>query len=161
VPVLWDVALDPAFTRMVRRGRALALAERDHTVKVDVLGLPSNAVLYFRFVAAGATSPVGRTRTLPVGAVSSVRLAVFSCSNYPAGYFHAYAEAARLGDIDVAVHLGDYIYADGLSSPLCAVPFGCGPSGGACCNSVYLRMGRSRDRERYVASGCGEPRSGD
>jgi alkaline phosphatase D len=119
VPVLWDVALDPAFTRMVRRGRALALAERDHTVKVDVLGLPSNAVLYFRFVAAGATSPVGRTRTLPVGAVSSVRLAVFSCSNYPAGYFHAYAEAARLGDIDVAVHLGDYIYeypSDGYAS---------------------------------------------
>lgn len=110
VLVLWDVALDPGFTKMVRRGRALALAERDHTVKVDVLGLPSNAVLYFRFVAAGTSSPVGRTRTLPVGAVSSVRLAVFSCSNYPAGYFHAYAEAARLGDIDAAVHLGDYIY---------------------------------------------------
>ncbi len=110
VPVFWDVALDAGFTRFVRRGRALATAAADHTVKVDVPGLPVNARLYYRFSAAGQVSPVGRTRTLPVGDVASVKLAVFSCSNYPAGYFNVYADAAAQPDIDVAVHLGDYIY---------------------------------------------------
>ncbi len=110
VPVFWDVAFDAGFTRMVRRGRALANATADFTVKVDVLGLPVNARLFYRFTAGGQVSPTGRTRTLPIGSVASVKLAVFSCSNYPAGYFNAYADAATQGDVDVAVHLGDYIY---------------------------------------------------
>jgi alkaline phosphatase D len=33
-----------------------------------------------------------------------------SCANYPAGYFHSYANAATIPDIDAVVHLGDYIY---------------------------------------------------
>jgi len=89
VAVLWDVALDAGFTQMVRRGRALASAASDHTVKVDVLGLPANNQLYYRFIAGGQTSTIGKTRTLPVGQVDEVKLAVFSCSNYPAGYFNA------------------------------------------------------------------------
>ena len=35
---------------------------------------------------------------------------MFTCSNFPAGYFHAYREAAKLEGIHAAVHLGDYIY---------------------------------------------------
>ena len=42
--------------------------------------------------------------------MAQVRLAVFSCSNYPAGLFNVYAEAAERTDLDAAVHLGDYIY---------------------------------------------------
>ena len=42
--------------------------------------------------------------------VAQVKLAVMTCSNYPAGYFNVYAEIAKLNDIDAAVHLGDYIY---------------------------------------------------
>ncbi|MCH5465849.1 alkaline phosphatase D family protein, partial [Levilactobacillus sp. HBUAS51416] len=57
-----------------------------------------------------ATSPTGRTRTLPTGSVAQVKLAVFSCANYPAGYFNVYAHAAKRGDLDATVHLGDYIY---------------------------------------------------
>lgn len=110
VQVNWEVAADPGFQQVLRRGRALALATNDHTVKVDALGLPPGAQLHFRFTAGGQTSPVGRTRTLPVGALASLKLAVFSCSNYPAGFFHAYAEAARMEDVFAAVHLGDYIY---------------------------------------------------
>ena len=41
-------------------------------------------------------------------------MAVFSCSNYPKGYFNAYAEAAKTADLDVALHLGDYIYEYGM-----------------------------------------------
>jgi alkaline phosphatase D len=110
VAVLWDVALDAGFKNMVRRGRAVASAASDHTVKVDVLGLPANTPLFFRFVAGGQTSSTGNTRTLPVGQVDEVKLAVFSCSNYPAGYFNAYAEAAKLSGIHAALHIGDYIY---------------------------------------------------
>jgi alkaline phosphatase D len=110
VAVLWEVALDAAFARIIRRGRVLTAADLDYTVKADVLGLPSSARLHYRFRAGNEYSPAGRTRTLPAGAVNQVKLAVFSCSNYPAGYFNVYAEAAKLDDIDAAIHLGDYIY---------------------------------------------------
>ena len=35
--------------------------------------------------------------------------AVFSCSNYPFGYFNAYAFAAQNTSADVFIHLGDYV----------------------------------------------------
>ena len=60
-----------------------------------------------------STSVIGRTKTLPRGDVNSVRLAVFSCANYPTshgGYFNVYGHAAAASDIDAVVHLGDYIY---------------------------------------------------
>ena len=33
-----------------------------------------------------------------------------SCSNYPAGYFNVYREIAGLDNLDVVLHLGDYLY---------------------------------------------------
>jgi alkaline phosphatase D len=113
IPLRWEVALDPQFKRKARVGVAFALPERDYTVKVDVDGLRAGTTYYYRFVGRDINSPVGRTRTLPpllAGATRAVKLAVFSCSNYPAGYFNAYAEAAKIEDLDAAVHLGDYIY---------------------------------------------------
>lgn len=108
--VRWEVASDAAFARIVASGEAPADASRDHTVKVDVTGLAAGTVYHYRFRAGEQWSPVGRTKTLPRDPVTRVRLAVFSCANYPAGYFNAYAAAARLEDLDLAVHLGDYIY---------------------------------------------------
>ena len=110
VPVLWEVASDRYFRRVVRKGISRTGSERDHTVKVDVRGLRPDTRYYYRFIVGRSVSPVGRGRTLPVGHVAQVKLAVFTCSNYPAGYFHVYAEAAKRDDLDVAVHLGDYIY---------------------------------------------------
>lgn len=110
VPVLWEVALDAGFRRLVRAGIALTSAQQDHTVKVDVSGLRPDTIYHYRFAVGHHMSPVGRTRTLPLGNVAQVKLAVFTCSNYPAGYFHAYREAAKLNDIHAAIHLGDYIY---------------------------------------------------
>ena len=40
----------------------------------------------------------------------STRLAVFSCSNLPYGYFNAYDAIAKLPRVDAVLHLGDYIY---------------------------------------------------
>lgn len=110
VQLFWDVAFDAGFATMVRRGRAVTTGAIDHTVKVDVIGLPANTTLYYRFRIGNEFSATGRTRTLPVGPTAQVKLAVFSCANFPAGYFHAYAEAAKEADLNAAVHLGDYIY---------------------------------------------------
>ena len=110
LPVRWELALDKNFERIVRAGTALTDAHRDYTVKVDATRLQPNTVYFYRFIAGHRVSPVGRTRTLPVGKPTQVKLAVFTCSNYPAGYFHVYAEAAKRDDLQAAIHLGDYIY---------------------------------------------------
>jgi alkaline phosphatase D len=106
----WTVAEDSAFTKTVASGTARAGAASDYTVKVDATGLSANRAYYYRFRCQGVDSPVGRTKTLPTGAVTRARFAVFSCSNYPAGYFNVYGDAAKFDDIDVGLHLGDYIY---------------------------------------------------
>lgn len=110
IPVQWELASDAAFTTVVAKGQATATAARDFTVKVDATGLKPATAYHYRFTAYAASSPLGRTRTLPTGSVAQVRLAVFSCANYPAGYFNVYAEAARRSDLDATVHLGDYLY---------------------------------------------------
>lgn len=108
--VEWQVATDRNFASIVRSGFVTAAPEGDFTAKVDATGLAPNTAYFYRFGVAGTLSPVGRTKTLPTGSVSQVRLAVFSCSNFPAGFFNAYADAALQANVDAAVHLGDYIY---------------------------------------------------
>lgn len=118
VVMRWEVATDAAFRRIVAAGRVIARAETGYTAKVDAQGLRAGRSYFYRFRTRFDVSPVGSTRTLPESDVESVKLAVFSCANYPAGYFHAYSEAVRAG-AQYAVHLGDYIYeypADGYAS---------------------------------------------
>lgn len=110
VTVQWRVATDAALQQVVREGQTTTNAERDHTVKVDVSGLQPGTVYYYGFTALGKHSLTGRTRTAPVGPVDQARFAVVSCSNYPAGYFNAYARIADRNDLDAVLHLGDYIY---------------------------------------------------
>jgi alkaline phosphatase D len=110
VQVLWQVALDESFATVVASGITTTDSTRDWTVKVDAAGLDAGARYVYRFDVGGQRSPVGRTKTLPTGSIGTVRMAVFSCSNFPAGFFNVYAEAAKLRDLDVTIHLGDYIY---------------------------------------------------
>ena len=112
--VVWEVATDESFANMVTSGTTNALAASDFTVKIDLQGLEAGTVYYYRFAAAGVMSPVGKTKTLPMMDVSKVTMAVMSCSNYPAGYFNAYAAAAQTQDLDAVLHLGDYIYEYGM-----------------------------------------------
>jgi alkaline phosphatase D len=104
------VALDPQLRHVVDRGVTLTGPERDYTVKVDAEGLRPGTTYYYRFMARGASSPIGRTRTLPAGATPRLRLAVVSCSNHAAGYFNAYRRIAEHADLDAVLHLGDYLY---------------------------------------------------
>lgn len=112
VTVDWQVALDPAFTRIARRGKAITGPERDHTVKVDATGLVEGQTYFYRFLLGGTASPVGRTRTAPAARAVPARLrfGVVSCSNWEAGHFSAYRHLAAISDLDAVLHLGDYVY---------------------------------------------------
>ncbi len=110
VPVQWQLAEDQNFNRIIRSGDTSTSAQSDYTIKIDVRDLNAGTEYYYRFRAGNVTSAVGRAKTLPAAGVSAVKLAVFSCSNYPAGYFHVYAKAAEIKDLDAVIHLGDYIY---------------------------------------------------
>ncbi|ENV72980.1 hypothetical protein F946_02466 [Acinetobacter johnsonii ANC 3681] len=110
--VLWEVAKDAGFKHITATGKVLTTAAQDFTVKVDVTGLAAGQVYFYRFKSASKYSITGQTKTLATQ-VQSVQFAVCSCSNYPAGYFHVYKEMAKQ-DVDVVIHLGDYIYEYGM-----------------------------------------------
>ena len=112
VAVDWEVAVDQNFQRVVASGTTTTGPWRDHTVKVDVGGLAPARWYWYRFRARGTTSPVARTRTAPAAGahVERMRMGVVSCSNWQAGYFSAYRHLAARDDLDVVLHLGDYIY---------------------------------------------------
>jgi alkaline phosphatase D len=110
VRVRWEVARDSKMRNIVATGFTLAQAQRDYTVKVDAAGLSPGTVYFYRFDTGSAYSPTGRTKTLPGDDATHVKLAVFSCSNYPSGYFNVYADALTQKGLDAALHIGDYIY---------------------------------------------------
>jgi alkaline phosphatase D len=112
--VAYDIAADEAFARIITTGKFTTDAGRDYTVKVDAAGLKSGTTYYYRFRAGEATSPTGRTQTLPENTDKLV-MAVASCSLHPNGYFNAYKAIAELPEVDVVVHLGDYIYEYGAA----------------------------------------------
>lgn len=109
----WQVAETPEFGAIVSEGEAVVTGERDWCVKAVAEGLRPNNWYFYRFTdRAGRHSPVGRTRTLPnsAGQAAKFTLGIFSCSNLPFGFFNAYGHAAARDDIDLMVHLGDYLY---------------------------------------------------
>ncbi|PSJ39014.1 alkaline phosphatase D family protein [Allosphingosinicella deserti] len=112
-----EIATDDQFTSVVGGGEVQAHGERDHTAKLVVGGLAPGRWYHYRFIAPdGSKSPVGRTRTLPQGEVSRFGIGLFSCSNLGYGWFNAYAHAAGRDDLDLIVHVGDYLYEYGAGT---------------------------------------------
>ncbi|WP_342249526.1 alkaline phosphatase D family protein [Sphingomonas sp. OTU376] len=106
-----EISKTEDFARIVSGGEQITGPWRDHTAKITVQGLEPGTDYFYRFVAPdGSFSPVGRTKTLPVGNTARFGIGIFSCSNLPFGYFNAYGHAAARKDIDLWVHLGDYLY---------------------------------------------------
>ncbi|KAI9216484.1 PhoD-like phosphatase-domain-containing protein [Blastocladiella britannica] len=110
--VEYHVATDVDFKNIVKTGAVVTSSEVDFTVKVDATGLQPETKYFYRFLSGGVASPVGKTKTLMLAdaKVDSFKAAILTCSNMPHGYFHAYGAIARDDSIDVAIHVGDYIY---------------------------------------------------
>ncbi|MFC4125262.1 alkaline phosphatase D family protein [Nocardia rhizosphaerae] len=111
VTVDYQVAEDERFTEVVARGSALATRALGHSVHPEVSGLAPDRWYYYRFRAGSALSPVGRTRTAPAAGspTARMRFAFASCQSWSSGYYTAY-EHLSAEDLDLVVHLGDYIY---------------------------------------------------
>jgi alkaline phosphatase D len=108
-PCRWEVATDPDVEEVVAHG-TVDVDPAVGTVAVDATGLSPGTRYWYRFVAGAAVSPVGRTRTLPVDA-DGLRLGVACCARFSQSPFTVYAALAD-ADVDLVVHLGDYIYED-------------------------------------------------
>ncbi|KXN90604.1 Alkaline phosphatase D [Leucoagaricus sp. SymC.cos] len=105
----------------VDSGEAFTTYDIDFTIKVEATGLKADTKYFYQFsdcTNPSIVSPIGATRTLSnsqtpaerVNGGKPLTLAVFSCSQFQAGWFNAYGFAARNTSADVFVHLGDYIY---------------------------------------------------
>ena len=111
----WQVSLDRGFDQVVGAGEVVPRPEDDLTVHVEATGLTPATGYWYRFARGetGEFSAVGRARTAPSGnEVDRLRLGVVSCSSLPGGFFSAYRHLARR-DLDLVVHLGDYLYEAG------------------------------------------------
>jgi hypothetical protein len=106
----WEMSLHPAFESIAFSGATSTDESKGFTIKIDVRGLAAATTYYYRFRFDGEDSPVGRTRTAPVGQVDRLRFALVSCSSLCQGHFHAYRSIAARADLDAVIHVGDYIY---------------------------------------------------
>jgi alkaline phosphatase D len=114
-----EIALDPAFRRVVATIRAPVLADADWTCRVLAAGLRPATVYWYRFTdESGQGSRIGRTITAPIDSdPRAVRFAFVSCQSVNEGAQNAYRrmiwederapDARRLGFV---LHLGDFIY---------------------------------------------------
>ncbi len=111
VQVQWQIAADENMRKIVKRGKAIASPELAHAVHVDVRGLQPARWYWYQFKAGDEVSAVGRTRTAPKHGdrLAQLSFAFASCQDWQNGYYTAYNHMAK-EDLDLIVHLGDYIY---------------------------------------------------
>ncbi|MEO1294630.1 MAG: alkaline phosphatase D family protein, partial [Cyanobacteria bacterium J06636_16] len=115
VTVAYTVATDEALQNVVLTGTTIAPAALGHSVHVEIAGLEPGRTYWYRFEAGGEASPTGRTRTAPAlgTPLSQFRFAYANCQNYQNGFYTAYEHLAQ-EDLDLVIHLGDYIYEGGI-----------------------------------------------
>ena len=111
IPVAVEVALDDGFRKIVSKTTAYASPQFGHSIHAEISGLEPNRWYWYRFHAGDAKSPVGRTRTAPAPdmQIDQLRFAACACQQYEQGYFSAYRHMLN-DDLDLIIHLGDYIY---------------------------------------------------
>jgi alkaline phosphatase D len=103
--------LDPNANPELRRINVEVTSASDWVAKIDVTELPSGKSFIFAFSDGTRTSDVGQTKTAPPlnEDTSQLVYAVFSCSHFANGYFHAYDVASTIKDLDFWIHVGDYL----------------------------------------------------
>jgi len=112
IVIKWQISTDNDFKDIVASGSEKTNFDDNFTVKVDA-EIPrelNGKKIFYRFSYGETYSRVGITSTLPSGNIDKYNIAFCSCSNYPAGFFNSYKEIAKSDDIDLVLHLGDYIY---------------------------------------------------
>ncbi|KAI9757559.1 MAG: hypothetical protein M1815_000781 [Lichina confinis] len=115
VCVEYKIAEDRDLKKVADSGQAYTSSDVDYTVKVEARKLKPFTRYYYQFTVCSSnnSSPLGRTKTTPRAddeIDSEVKLAIYSCSNYPFGFFNAYGNSVRKDSVDYVIHLGDYIY---------------------------------------------------
>ncbi len=105
--VEWTISSTENMKNVVSSGKMVRITEGAPYFKVKAFGLKSNTNYYYQFEYKKHRSPIGKTKT--IGATDQLNIGVVSCSNFEAGYFNAYESLAKK-DVDVILHLGDYIY---------------------------------------------------
>lgn len=118
ITVDWEIAHDDRFRHIAQRGSVNTDADRAHSVHVEVHGLDSDHHYFYRFVAGGQNSPIGRTRTAPAltSSPKRLRIALAACQHYETGHFAVHREIAN-SDVDLVLFVGDYIYLYDESAP--------------------------------------------
>lgn len=109
--LVWEVADDADFAALVATDTFKTEAEIAHSVHVVVEELSPDSWYHYRFRIGSFTSPVGRTRTAPTDGtdLQTMNIAFASCQERQAGFYTAYTAMAA-DDLDLVLHLGDYIY---------------------------------------------------
>jgi len=110
--VHFQVGDDETFETIVQQGVVVATDDSDFTVRIRLQGLSANRHYWYRFRAAGVSSPVGRTRTAPSPEDDTpVTVAFASCQDYIGRWYYGWRALANYSDeIDFVLFLGDYIY---------------------------------------------------
>lgn len=143
IPIIAQVSTSPDFKTLIAEKECEVTGESDYTVRLIVHDLQPDTRYFYRFISGEyKTEITGRTRTAPQPESNKkINIAFASCQSYEGGYFHAYRElierdksAETEDQIDVVLHLGDYIYETlgyGTARNLPPFPSGGGDLGGS------------------------------
>jgi alkaline phosphatase D len=114
--VIWELADSQDFGNVLQQGVFVASPELAHAVHVDVDGLESDTVFWYRFRCGDHTSVVGRTKTLPCpdARPEQARVGFATCQNWMSGFYASHRSMAE-AELDLIVFLGDYIYESGTT----------------------------------------------
>lgn len=104
-----EIATDLSFANIIQSTQAVAEAKYAHSVHHVVSGLQPNTHYWYRFSYQGY-SVIGRTLTAGAGDREDVRFAFVNCQNLQEGFYPVYRNIAEDDELDLVVHLGDYIY---------------------------------------------------
>jgi len=107
-----EISENKSFSKISYSKKLQTSALSDYTIKYDFMAkryCDSDKGFFYRFKAGSSISEIGKSKTFSKKTVSA-KIGVFSCSNFPAGYFNAYQAGAEKNDLDLWLHLGDYLY---------------------------------------------------
>ena len=112
VETILEISESENFNKVVFSKKLQTSSLSDYTIKYDFVAkryCNSDKWFFYRFRIGNTISDIGKSKTFSTN-TSVAKIGIFSCSNYPAGYFNAYEAAAKKNDLDLWLHLGDYLY---------------------------------------------------